>query len=126
MEQLQQLINAKPETHPTDCVSRATKHQPGTLCFRPRARFESLMDGKTGGNERETDRNSGLRAAINGVPLRGEKRGEKRNGTSMCNDQRNPDRVHEKFVPTFARVFLGFSVSSDFGNLSAFFVEVQF
>lgn len=46
-EQLQELINAKPETHPTDCVSRATKQQPDRF-VSVGARFENLMDRKKG------------------------------------------------------------------------------
>ena len=46
-EQLQELINAKPETHPTDCVSRATKQKPDRF-VSVGARFENLMDRKKG------------------------------------------------------------------------------
>lgn len=60
VEQLQELINAKPETHPTDCVSRATKQQPDRF-VSVHARFKNLMDRKKEGTsyERQTDRNSG-------------------------------------------------------------------
>lgn len=52
MERLQELINANPKTHPTDCVSRATKQQLDRF-VSVRARFQNLMDGQ---KERERER----------------------------------------------------------------------
>lgn len=52
VERLQELINANPKTHPTDCVSRATKQQLDRF-VSVRARFENLMDGQ---KERERER----------------------------------------------------------------------
>ena len=85
MERLQELINANPKTHPTDCVSRATKQQLDRF-VSVRARFENLMDGqkeREGKREKKKIRETNGRKfwdserfAINNIPK--EKRRERK------------------------------------------------